>query len=740
MYGNQGGFQQQQFQQPQQQFQQPQQFQGMQSGLPQAPAGWPGLVPICDLNPYKNKKWTICAQVKTKGEVREFTSKKSGQPGRVLSLTLVDLAGTEIQCTGFTDFVDIHASQIEQWWADNDGSIAGCVAGVDINVGPVWDKGYTGEGVTVCVNDDGIDYKGESEFSNVSLALSYNYQDDVNDPTPVLLTDTHGTACAGIIAATHDNGYCIAGVAPGVELAGRVIISADLAVSDWTDAYTRGADEIDVYSNSYGYYTCSEGQCYQLLDVAPMEAAYQTATEAGAMIVFAAGNEGANAGADVNMDPSMRSPDTIIVAAAGCTGTPSYYSRGGSSVFTMAPGGDFTSDAQDNLVLISTVGRDSCTDDFSGTSAACPMVSGVLALAKEAQPGLTTRGAMHALAATGINSDSNSAAYASRSEFWQRNSAGFDHNFYSGFGLMDAQAVLEYVDVCQCADLPDYDEYVMIVEVDQDLPDDSSDGLTVSFNVPGDVFLRVEHIKVEISGNVAYFGDVSVECYSPSGTRSGLMPPRLLDNAQGYISLGDLSLYSVRSWHEQARGTWRVVVADRYAGDTNSLDEVRLTLRGVVQESRVTSPTAYDTWVGGTVATLALETGCTQTPGTAGCTDSCRLSSHTQCMDVYHRDVNGKAYTLLEAGVDMSCGTYSYPVPAIEPDNPREEQLYLAPCGEAPCLGHPSPYHYASPVYIHAYEEGEVPEEPTGGFHASPLSMFVIVLVNVVALGAAILL
>ena len=77
-----------------------------------------------------------------------------------------------------------------------------------INVVSVWeDYGYTGEGIKIRINDDGV-YVNNLEFSGRF--------DDVQNSCESYLPvgqDDHGTAVAGIILGNADNDLCAVGIA-----------------------------------------------------------------------------------------------------------------------------------------------------------------------------------------------------------------------------------------------------------------------------------------------------------------------------------------------------------------------------------------------------------------------------------------------------------------------------------------------------------------------------------------------
>ena len=99
----------------------------------------------------------------------------------------------------------------------------GAKDGFDMNLGPAWQKGYTGKGVVVSILDDGI------QTNHPDLALNYDHQasTDINDnddaPMPRDNGDNkHGTRCAGEVAAVAFNQYCGVGVAYNSSIGGIV--------------------------------------------------------------------------------------------------------------------------------------------------------------------------------------------------------------------------------------------------------------------------------------------------------------------------------------------------------------------------------------------------------------------------------------------------------------------------------------------------------------------------------------
>jgi len=196
----------------------------------------------------------------------------------------------------------------------------------------------------------------------------------------------HGTHVAGIAGAV-DNTAGVIGVAPRSNILPVRVLgeggegnSADLIDAiNW--ASTRS--EIDVINLSLGGLGPSQS----------LEAAVNSATDAGKLVVAAAGNQGT----DEATYPAAFA-NVVGVGAVDGAGKRSSYSNIGPSVDLVAPGGDASRDAnQDGQadLIISTWG----TDDggvfvpgyagLQGTSMAAPHVSGVYALMKSVDPTMT---------------------------------------------------------------------------------------------------------------------------------------------------------------------------------------------------------------------------------------------------------------------------------------------------------------------------------------------------------------
>lgn len=138
----------------------------------------------------------------------------------------------------------------DQWHLDNTGQSGG-TAGEDVNITSVWDtyKGSSNE--VIAIVDDGLEIAHEDLSPNIITGQNWDYVGNDNNPSPVLPDDNHGTACAGVAAASGFNGIGVTGAAPQAGLVGHRLLGAGTDTNE-ADALTRNNNLIDIYSNSWG--------------------------------------------------------------------------------------------------------------------------------------------------------------------------------------------------------------------------------------------------------------------------------------------------------------------------------------------------------------------------------------------------------------------------------------------------------------------------------------------------------
>lgn len=263
-----------------------------------------------------------------------------------------------------------------QWGINNTGQSGGA-GGFDINVVPAWNIS-TGENIKVAVIDEGLQFDHPDLQDNISL-LSY---DTETNSSPSNVYGEHGIACGGIIAAV-DNTIGLKGVAYGAELmsvSNTLIYSESIKEKlangiNWS--WMNGAD---IISNSWG----SNSLQSNLINDAINNALSKGRNGKGCLLVFAAGNDNSSS---VSYPSNL---DGVISVGAmsmcgerksfsSCDGVTNWGSNYGSDLDLVAPG----------VQICTTWSGSNYNLSFSGTSAACPHVAGILALILEVNPDLT---------------------------------------------------------------------------------------------------------------------------------------------------------------------------------------------------------------------------------------------------------------------------------------------------------------------------------------------------------------
>lgn len=214
----------------------------------------------------------------------------------------------------------------------------------------------TGDGVRVAVVDTGVDIGHPDLRGRIDAAQNF-----VDHGEKTFTRDIHGTAVAGILAASGNNGLGIAGVAPDARL---------LALKAcWPEAPSSSLAACDNYtlSKAIDWALAEESRVINLSLTGPrdpvLERLLDTAATRGVAVVAAV-----QAGPDPGFPASY--PGVIPVRASGTgNGTDGALAAPGVDILSTIPGGGY--------------------EFFSGSSMAAAHVSGVIALLLEKRPRLT---------------------------------------------------------------------------------------------------------------------------------------------------------------------------------------------------------------------------------------------------------------------------------------------------------------------------------------------------------------
>jgi gliding motility-associated-like protein len=271
-----------------------------------------------------------------------------------------------------------------------------------------WNIEKGGKNILIAVVDDGIDtahsefqssiWKNTNEIANNGIDDDNNgYIDDIfgwdmadNDNNPSVTSSnnlSHGTHCAGIAAARTNNNNGISSISYFSKI--MTIKCGRNGSSQIFNPYQGVEYAIEngarIISMSWG------GGSYSYI----YETIFAVAAQNNILCIAAAGNSSTNA----KMYPAGYN-NVIAVGSTTTTDTKSSFSNYGNWIDVMAPGSS----------IYSTVpGNNYAT--YSGTSMACPMVSGLCALMLSRNPNLSATQVESCLKNTCDNIDSANQSY-----------------------------------------------------------------------------------------------------------------------------------------------------------------------------------------------------------------------------------------------------------------------------------------------------------------------------------------
>lgn len=440
----------------------------------------------------------------------------------------------------------------------------------------VWND-YTGAGIAVGIWDEGVQSGHWDLDANYDASRHLAIGDSLNDGQPQSADKGHGTAVAGLIAA-ENNGEGGVGVAYGSRITSvRIFGGADDLNADWSRYLQTldGLGRFDVTNHSYSSYP----DFGDWGDVAKFEAAARDGRGGlGTLNVKSAGNFNV----DGNGEEISASRFTVSVAAIGnnATGNVASYSSYGAHVLVAAPAGSVTTD------LLGEGGYNALpdgdyTDTFGGTSAAGPVVAGVVALMLDANPGLGWRDVQDILAYSATGTGSLHSGVRSNENFaWKWNGAadwnggGLHFSEDYGYGMVNAFNAVRMAEVWNAhhpAAATSANEATLGGSFAANAAIADNATLDYGFTLNDDIDL--EHVDLTLSLTHANLTDLRIALISPSGTRLSLY-----DGGTGDIASADgvfTHTFGVDGLHgESSRGTWTLQIRDALQGDSGTLHSV----------------------------------------------------------------------------------------------------------------------------------------------------------------------
>ncbi|USN98839.1 MAG: S8 family serine peptidase [Phycisphaeraceae bacterium] len=416
----------------------------------------------------------------------------------------------------------------------------------DVNAEAAWALGYTGQGVIVGVTEGGF------QITHPDLAPHYNAEASQGGGN-----SSHATSCAGVFGAVGNNSLGVTGLAYNCEVSSQLYGSGTQTAA----AMVFRNDLNDIKNDSWGpsdngrfwddYISSAEVQALQ-------DCAELGRGGLGTITCWAAGNGGTNDRCDY--DPYVSNRYVMGIGAIGDLDHESSFNETGSSMLVVA----HTSGNVRGITT--TTSGSSYTSSFGGTSSASPLGCGAVALALEANPLLTWRDVQALLIESARMCDPTDAD-------WTTNAAGYEINQKFGFGAIEA-ADLVTAAVSWTNLAPEVSAATGTIAVNAALPDNNPTGVTRTADIPDDI--RVESVIVHMNITTPNCGDLRVVLTSPAGTESVFMTP----HSDSSDDVTDFDFKSLRSWGENAAGTWTLTVSDELAGNAAAWTDFAITVYG----------------------------------------------------------------------------------------------------------------------------------------------------------------
>ncbi|WP_367275754.1 S8 family serine peptidase [Marivirga sp.] len=304
----------------------------------------------------------------------------------------------------------------QQWHYENTGQTGG-TAGADINLKNAWAIESGDSSVVVAIIDGGVDvdhqdlqpnmWQNDAEIYGVDGVdddgngyIDDKYGYNFGDNSGTINASDHGTHVAGTVGAVNNNGIGVSGVAGGSGNGDGIRMMSCAVFGDYG---TNGFDEAFIYAadngaviaqNSWGYtspgvfeQSVLDAIDYFIANAGRDEYGNVVGPLDGGIVIFASGNS--NSSADYY--PGFY-PPVLSVSSTDHNDIKSSFSNYGDWVDIAAPGSNVLSTFPNNNY-----------SSISGTSMACPHVSGVAALIVSQYPDLTNDGLWNILTNTTDN-------------------------------------------------------------------------------------------------------------------------------------------------------------------------------------------------------------------------------------------------------------------------------------------------------------------------------------------------
>lgn len=477
-----------------------------------------------------------------------------------------------------------------QWYISNTGQRGS--QGYDLNLLPIWGR-YSGKGLIIAVNDDGMDLQHPDLAANLLVNLAYDgvrqtlgqgFQN--SDPE----INSHGTVVGSIIAMVANNGLGGTGIAWGAKIVPALVMgnggpdninaqvflsnlsaNAAISVNSW------GIDH--AFGENFGETGTKSDQEW---GAALARLVSEGRGGLGTVIAVSGGNA-RESGADVGLSNFTSNKFTMAVGAITHDGKPTDYSSQGASLLVTAMGGVgaedaaldsgfgiFSADVSGALGYNSLNGAaGNYAFQNQGTSYSQPMVAAITALMLEANPKLGFRDVISILAMTARKTDATNNSWVQQNGTeWNLGGMHFSRDF--GYGLVDAAAAVRLAE-SWAGGTNTMNNWRSAEGVSATpsgtIPDNTPNGFfQASAKVTQGV--TIERLEVDIGLTAAQSNQLKATITSPSGTAHTLFDrPLTVDgptSAWPYVFTMGLTAFM----GETSEGTWTLRLFDVVTGET----------------------------------------------------------------------------------------------------------------------------------------------------------------------------
>ena len=437
---------------------------------------------------------------------------------------------------------------------------------VHLNVAEVWKK-YKGEGTYIAILEGNLNISHPDLEDNIASDYNHNY--DVNNTDANFLS--HTIAVAGVAAARGYNGIGVRGVAP---LAKMFILSNWEQDDDDHNAAMTIHREITAVSNnsySWGFFRHLSSMWYLALETGINEGFHGK----GTVYVFSAGNDG-DEGYNSNYSPYTNYHAVIAVCGVDYRGKHNDYSESGANLWVCA----LDRDEAEKYGIVTTdrpnPGSDSISNDrydidAAGTSFSAPMVSGIVALMRQANRNLSWRDVKLILANSARNTDPDDKGWGQSGMKYGLFGDRYHFNHQYGFGLVDAKAAVDLAE--EWVNLPPREKDAVVKEEVNSTDKMISRRLIVKSDID-----FIEHVDATIDFSINRVHDLSIELISPSGTTSTLALPGI--RVSNSLTNVKYRFGSSRHLGEPASGEWRLIAQNVREREKNiAEDDLKIALK-----------------------------------------------------------------------------------------------------------------------------------------------------------------